>query len=178
MIRFEKLLEVSEHEYDDDHESSSNSSYDAPAIDDPYYSHFYVTRSSVDRAVEGLNTCDSDDGCKTNGCNTNGCDTNECHNEYGNDGSNDCAIDSPMVVAKAYRLEGRNKYENNIMTADDRSYRGMVDAITDGAIDSSMEATNGSAVLGVNTCDSDDGCDSNGRDIVSGNDGAKCKQMK
>ena len=64
------------------------------------------------------------------------------------------------------------------MRADDRSYHGMVDAITDGAIDSSMEAINGGAVLGVNTCDSDDGWDTNGSDNVSGNDGAKWKQMK
>ena len=173
MIRFEKLLEVSEHEYDDDHERSSDSSYDAPAIDDPYYSHFYVTRSSVDREVQKVNTCDSDDGCDTNGCDTIGCDNGSC-----NDGSNDCAIHSPMVVAKAYRVEGSNKYENNIMRSDDRPYHGMVDSITDGSIDSSMEATNGGAVLGVNTCDSDDGWDTNGCDNVSGNDGAKWKQMK
>ena len=32
------------------------------------------------------------------------------------------------------------------MRADDRSYHGMVDAITDGAIDSSMEGTNAGAV--------------------------------
>ena len=118
MIRFEKLLEVSKHEYDDDHESSSDSSYDAPAIDDPYYSHFYVTRSSVDRAVEGLHTCDSDDDCETNGCNTNGCetngsDTNGCDNESGFDGSNDCAIHSPMVVAKVNTCDRDYGWDTN-----------------------------------------------------------------
>ena len=64
------------------------------------------------------------------------------------------------------------------MRADDRSYYQTVDAITDGAIDSSMEGTNGGSALGVNTCDSDDGCDTNGCDKGSGNDGAKWKQMK
>ena len=64
------------------------------------------------------------------------------------------------------------------MRADDRSYYQTVDAITDGAIDSSMEGTNGGSALAVDTCDSDDGCNTHGCDKGSGNDGAKWKQMK
>ena len=54
------------------------------------------------------------------------------------------------------------------MRADDGSYRGMVDAISNGAIDSSMEGTNARAVEGVNKYDSD----TNGCDKGSGNDGS------
>ena len=87
-------------------------------------------------AVEGENTYDSDDGCDTNGYD----------NGSGNDGSNDCAIHSPMVVAKVYGVEGNikskmqsvveaNSVINKIERADDWSYHGTVDGITDGAID-------------------------------------------
>ena len=47
-----------------------------------------------------------------------------------------------------------------------------------GSTDSSMEGNNAGAVKGVNTYDSDDGCEINGCDNGSGNDGAKWKQMK
>ena len=48
MIRFKELFDVSE---DDD-----DSSFDAPSIEDPYFSHFYLTRSSVENSkIDGCN---------------------------------------------------------------------------------------------------------------------------
>ena len=65
-------------------------------------------------------------------------------------------------------LFGSNEVDNLIKRADDGSYCGMVDAISNGAIDSSMEGTNARAVEGVNKYDSD----TNGCDKGSGNDGS------